>query len=271
MSAFKQPASLPFNRTQHSVHPTGGSLRVFRQVAWLQVGSGKVASSRPAHQRVTLTVGQLIRRDKENVMRKLYLSTLFMLFLLSSSCSNAKTTLPTSLPSIQLTKLLLTPDDVRAPEVKDWDFVYGIVDSFLKEEPADVKNMSSDLSANCPIECTKQTWKTSYRHLEISMIRAQDESKAIDKADELFKSLEPCHSEYGIDEYKWINAPTQNTHIGFSSQNKAYVLTTSTGTITFLIVSYPSPYSDDGLYEVSLMAAFANLQIDKLAKANIVP
>jgi len=42
---------------QHSVHPTGGSLRVFRQFVWLGVGSGKVAFSRPAHQRVTQAVG----------------------------------------------------------------------------------------------------------------------------------------------------------------------------------------------------------------------
>ena len=43
---------------QHSVHPTGGSLRVFRQFAWLEVGSVKMALSRPTHQRVTQTVGQ---------------------------------------------------------------------------------------------------------------------------------------------------------------------------------------------------------------------
>jgi hypothetical protein len=41
---------------QHSVHPTGGSLRVFKQFAWLEVGSVKMALSRPAHQRVTHTV-----------------------------------------------------------------------------------------------------------------------------------------------------------------------------------------------------------------------
>ena len=44
---------------QHSVHPTGGSLRVFRHFAWLEVGSVKMALSRPTHQRVTHTVGQL--------------------------------------------------------------------------------------------------------------------------------------------------------------------------------------------------------------------
>jgi len=43
---------------QHSVHPTGGSRRVFWQFLWLEVGSVKVALSRPTHQRVTHPVGQ---------------------------------------------------------------------------------------------------------------------------------------------------------------------------------------------------------------------
>jgi len=42
------------------VHPTGGSLRVFGQFAWLEVGSGKMALSRPAHQPVTQAVGQVL-------------------------------------------------------------------------------------------------------------------------------------------------------------------------------------------------------------------
>ena len=48
------------NATQHSVHPTGGSLRVFRHFAWLEVGSVKAALSRPAHTRVTQAVGVLL-------------------------------------------------------------------------------------------------------------------------------------------------------------------------------------------------------------------
>ena len=43
------------------VHPTGGSLRVFRQFAWLGVGSVKIALSRPTHQRVTPAVGRLAK------------------------------------------------------------------------------------------------------------------------------------------------------------------------------------------------------------------
>jgi hypothetical protein len=44
------------NAAQHGVHPTGGTLRDFRQFAWLEVGSVKVVLSRPTHQRVTHTV-----------------------------------------------------------------------------------------------------------------------------------------------------------------------------------------------------------------------
>jgi hypothetical protein len=36
---------------QHCVHPVGRSLRVFRQFAWLEVGSVKMALSRPTHPR----------------------------------------------------------------------------------------------------------------------------------------------------------------------------------------------------------------------------
>jgi hypothetical protein len=43
---------MPLDKT----YPTGGSRRVFRQFSWLEVGSVKVALSRPTHQRVTHTV-----------------------------------------------------------------------------------------------------------------------------------------------------------------------------------------------------------------------
>ena len=39
------------------VHPTVGSLRVFKQFMWLEVGSVKMVLSRPAHPRVTPAVG----------------------------------------------------------------------------------------------------------------------------------------------------------------------------------------------------------------------
>ena len=59
----QRAVSLAFiGSSQHSVHPTGGSLRVFRHFAWLGVGSGKVTFSRPAHQRVTQAVGRGLSR-----------------------------------------------------------------------------------------------------------------------------------------------------------------------------------------------------------------
>jgi len=50
---------IPCGHDVYDVHPTGGRRRVFRQFAWLGVGSGKMVLSRSAHPRVTLTVGQL--------------------------------------------------------------------------------------------------------------------------------------------------------------------------------------------------------------------
>jgi len=52
---------------QHSVHPTGGSRRVFGQFAWLGVGSVKVALSRPTHQRVTPAVSHLVEVEFLNI------------------------------------------------------------------------------------------------------------------------------------------------------------------------------------------------------------
>jgi hypothetical protein len=51
------------------VHPTGGSLRVFRQFVWLEVGSVKAALSRPTHQRVTLTVGQSLAKVRQSLAK----------------------------------------------------------------------------------------------------------------------------------------------------------------------------------------------------------
>jgi hypothetical protein len=54
---YKCSGSPQSNAAQHSVHPTGGSLRVFGQFVWLEVGSVKMASSAPAEPPVTQAVG----------------------------------------------------------------------------------------------------------------------------------------------------------------------------------------------------------------------
>jgi hypothetical protein len=54
---------------QHSVHPTSGSLRVFKQFSWLGVGSVKMALSPPAQPPVTLTVGLFLSNHKRIGMK----------------------------------------------------------------------------------------------------------------------------------------------------------------------------------------------------------
>ena len=48
------------------MHPTGGSLRVFRQFAWLEVDSVKMALSQPTHQPVTQTVRRFILNSRQH-------------------------------------------------------------------------------------------------------------------------------------------------------------------------------------------------------------
>jgi hypothetical protein len=54
--------------TQQCVHPTGGSLRVFKPFSRLEAGSVKMASSRPAHPPVTQTVRRLAKRVGSKVL-----------------------------------------------------------------------------------------------------------------------------------------------------------------------------------------------------------
>jgi hypothetical protein len=61
---FQGNSLVSHEATQHSVHPTGGTLRVFRDFVWLGVGSVKMAFSRPTHQRVTQTVGRCSKRGE---------------------------------------------------------------------------------------------------------------------------------------------------------------------------------------------------------------
>ncbi len=41
---------LPSRAAEHSVHPTGGSLRVFKPFSWLEADTDKIVLSHPTHQ-----------------------------------------------------------------------------------------------------------------------------------------------------------------------------------------------------------------------------
>ncbi len=66
------------------MHPTGGTRRVFKQFSWLEVSPSKVALSPPAHQRVTLTVGQFLGSQK--AMNTKALITISILAVVLVSC-----------------------------------------------------------------------------------------------------------------------------------------------------------------------------------------
>jgi hypothetical protein len=59
---YKSKSLAQQHAAQHSVHPTGGSRRVFKLFVWLEAGSVKMALSRPAHPRVTQSVRPLERK-----------------------------------------------------------------------------------------------------------------------------------------------------------------------------------------------------------------
>jgi len=101
---------------QHSVHPTGGSRRVFGQFARLGVGSGKMELPHPAHQRVTQTVGQfLANRDMKN--QTLIASVIAILIV---SCVPAKPSAPTQTSTMlettpTPTPIIITPINTASP------------------------------------------------------------------------------------------------------------------------------------------------------------
>jgi hypothetical protein len=56
-SSIDSEATVAYVADQQGVHPTSGSLRVFKQFTWLEVDSVKLAFSLPAHLPLTRAVG----------------------------------------------------------------------------------------------------------------------------------------------------------------------------------------------------------------------
>ncbi len=111
------------------MYPTGGTRRVFRQFAWLGVGSGKTALSRPAHQRVTRAVSPLKAVAMQTLRHFLHLIIVIACAIVLSACSarqlndNVPTTLPpnhlvTSPSNEPSTPPTRTPSATRTPKIE---------------------------------------------------------------------------------------------------------------------------------------------------------
>ncbi len=82
---------------------------------WLEAGSVKVALSRPAHQRVTHTVGRLVINSEIKIMRALILSLVVVTFV--SGCISAQSPTPESVQTVSASTVLstFTPTSVITP------------------------------------------------------------------------------------------------------------------------------------------------------------
>lgn len=175
---------------------------------------------------------------------------------------------PSSTP---LSMLMLSIEDIQVGFEQDDRSAFYIYFSFIDTGGGtlDVVDRSYDLQSSCLIECTRQIWVNSLNSLIITMIRTRDEEAAKITALDLYDSLKPYHYEYEEEMYLgWVNAPIENTHIGFSTWNRKFTLTTSVGPIA-LKLEILIPRSDDT--PIDILVAFANLQIKKLQEANVVP
>jgi hypothetical protein len=141
---------------------------------------------------------------------------------------------------------------------------------YIEQDTIYLFDRTPNLNDSCLIECTKQEIKIPPVVMMITMIRAQDESSAIQKANELSADVDPYPFQEEYDMHSTINAPTNNSHIGFSTWNSNIVVVTSVGPIALRVENF-GPFSSDGLWEVAIVITFANLQIDKLKTANVIP
>ena len=200
--------------------------------------------------------------------------------------SNTNTpNIPLDSQSQKLVNAMLTRDDVM---VLDSRITYraSIQDSLMNDNPS-IIDASAELNNQCLVECTKQIWVTPSREVlgfgenviitneevVIIMLRSKDEEKARNVSESLYQDFMPFDYEYDANEYTWVSAPTENTYIGVGIANKRrfVMVTTSRGTVTLLLLSYPSPLSDDGMYEIGVAADFTNLQLRKLEDFGLIP
>src|SRR6266498_303101 len=106
---------LKVKSAQQSVHPTGGSLRVFRHFVWLEVGSVKKALSRPARQRVTQTVRRLIK--KQTMKPFLVLTCIALLSACQPLAVNSFTSTPSQITATSIASATYTfpPAPTKTP------------------------------------------------------------------------------------------------------------------------------------------------------------
>jgi hypothetical protein len=168
-----------------------------------------------------------------------------------------------------LSTLMLSPEDViEAMKTADFLNIFNTFEIFAFDK-------SQDLKSSCIIECTRQVWfkKGDPQTITITMIRSKDEQEASHIAAKMYNASKPFGYEYGVEEFSWVDAPEQNTHIGdyVAGGWIQITLTTSRGSISIQTVYKCIAGEVDLNFMTRLVADFTNLQIFKLKRANVIP
>jgi len=181
----------------------GGSLRVFRQFAWLDVGFGKVALSRPAHQRVTPAVRRF-DQNRDTKMIRLQQSLLSLALLIAipacSSLSSTPYAEPQDIPTDTTITLERTICFGTCPAYKLTISADGAV-VFTGDEYVRVKGIvHSNINKDQLKQLISEFTKTQYFSLKDSYISEEDGCPEV-----------------------WTDSPTITTSIRINGQYKSIV------------------------------------------------
>jgi hypothetical protein len=119
---------------------------------------------------------------------------------------------------------------------------------------------------------------TYYREVVIEMVRSENVTTAKVVADDLFDEYlsyleEEIDPEEGL--HRWVSAPKENSRIGIiipsDRPGMDVLVTTSIGPISFRVVSYIPPWSDDFTTDAQLAIDFLNAQIFQLQEYTVEP
>jgi len=163
------------------------------------------------------------------------------------------------------------------------------VRDLFEDQNTYIADVSEEVSSGCLYECTKQVWSTAavpfigydneehlyFRKVFIFMLRSRNEITAQNVSENLYEEFIPFEDEFLSDEFRFLNAPVENSHIGIGEldpyEGYFIILTTARGPIALMVLSYIPPFSDDLMTELELAVHFANIQLDKLQRSAIIP
>jgi hypothetical protein len=145
-------------------------------------------------------------------------------------------------------------------------FVDGLIDT----DSFNIFDRTDEIETSCQTECTRQEIASYDRGIIITLVRAEVGKDAEQEADQLYAELKPYPDTWEADTYARGFLPPDHTRIGFSNWNKRFIVVSWVGPIAIRVEKF-GPSGDDAYWENGTIIAFANLQLEKLNQANVIP